>query len=56
MRNKMKERRSVEKLIGRMYRHHLQSTGRLPTESEKRVMERKARKAAEYTDNRKKRR
>ncbi len=55
MHRKTEERESVERLIGRMYRHHLQSTGRLPTEKEKRLMERKARQVAEYTDNKRKR-
>lgn len=44
-------RKTVEKVVGRMYRHHEKTTGSLPTFREIREMERKAKKAAEKAVN-----
>lgn len=52
----MKEREAVERVVARMYRHALRTTGRLPTGRERRTMESRARRAALETDNRRKRR
>ncbi|MBI5492008.1 MAG: hypothetical protein HY893_03650 [Deltaproteobacteria bacterium] len=49
----MSERKAVESVIGRMYRDHLIRTGRLPKSRELKEMEKKAKKAAEESDNRK---
>ncbi|HLC17494.1 MAG TPA: hypothetical protein VJM57_00575 [Thermodesulfobacteriota bacterium] len=52
----MSERKTVEKVVGRMYRHHLKATGRLPEAKTKRAMEEMVKKAAEVVENRKRRR
>lgn len=38
----MSEREAVERLISRMYKHHLKATGKLPSGREVREMEGKA--------------
>ncbi len=43
----MSERRVVERLVGRMYKHHERVSGRLPDGKTVRAMEEKARRAAE---------
>lgn len=43
----MSERRAVESLVGRMYRYYERVSGRLPDGKTVRVMEEKARRAAE---------
>jgi hypothetical protein len=43
----MSERRAVERLVGRMYRYYERVSGRLPDGKTVRVMEEKARRAAE---------
>lgn len=45
------ERKACESLKGRIYKQHLQSTGRLPTAKEHRAIEKKANRVAEVTIN-----
>ncbi len=47
----MSEREARENLLGRIYKQHLRSIGRLPNERETRGMEQKARRAAERVEN-----
>lgn len=51
----MKERKAVERIIKRIYDERLKRTGKLPQSGEIREIERKARTAAEQTDNRRNR-
>lgn len=51
----MNERKTVEKVVGRMYRHYESIVGRTPDQKTVRAMEEKACKAAEIADKRKKR-
>ncbi len=51
----MKERKAVERLIKRIHEERLKRTGKLPQPGETREIERKARTAAEQTDNRRSR-
>ncbi len=51
----MNERRTVEEMTKRLYRHHLKSTGNLPEGAEQRVMEAKVRKAAVTVEKKKRR-
>jgi len=43
------EREAVERLIARMYKHHLKASGRLPSGKEVKEMEGKAMRVAEKT-------
>ncbi|MBI5810365.1 MAG: hypothetical protein HZB21_04160 [Deltaproteobacteria bacterium] len=52
----MEERKAVERVIERMYRHHVKTSGAVPDAKTRREMERKAVKAAESADNKKARR
>lgn len=47
-------REAREKLLGRIYKEHLKSAGRLPSVKEKRVMEQKAAKTAERAEKKRK--
>jgi len=51
----VKERRAVERVVGRMYRHFEKSKGRLPDANTVRAMKERAEKTALLVDNRKKR-
>lgn len=51
----MKERKAVERLIRRIYEDRLKRAGKTPGADETRDLERKARAAAELTDNRRNR-
>ena len=46
----MSKRRVVQRVVGRMYRHHERVLGRLPDGKIIRVMEEKAKRAAETVD------
>ncbi|VAW37814.1 hypothetical protein MNBD_DELTA02-731 [hydrothermal vent metagenome] len=46
-------REAREKLLGRIYRQRLRSSGRLPSPEEKREMERRAAKTAERAERKK---
>ncbi len=48
----MEPRERVERLVGRMYEHHIKTTGTLPQERLKRMMEKKAQTVAQRADNR----
>lgn len=52
----MKERKSVERLIERIYKDRLVRTGKLPDSKEVRDIEKAAKKAALETDNKRARR
>ncbi len=47
-------RKVVERLRARLYKHRLETTGRLPTGKETRALEEKAVKIAEETDKKRK--
>lgn len=49
------ERKACEALKGRIYKQHLQTTGRLPTTKEHRAIEHKAQRIAENADRKKRR-
>ncbi len=51
----MDERKAVQRVIGRMYRHYEKVLGRTPDGKTARALEEKARKAAETADRRKRR-
>lgn len=51
----MEPRERVERLVGRMYQHHLKTTGGLPTGELKRSMEKKAQMVAHRAENKHKR-
>jgi hypothetical protein len=46
-------REAREKLVARMYKQQLKSTGKLPSGREKRVIERKAAQAAQRAERKK---
>lgn len=46
----MEKREAVERLVSRMYKHHLKNTGRLPSGTEVRGMENRAAVVAERAD------
>lgn len=48
----MEKREAVERLVGRMYKHHLKNTGRLPDGAEVRRMENHAATVAERAEKR----
>ncbi len=48
----MEPRERVERLVGRMYEHHLKTTGSLPQDRLKRTMEKKAQTIAQRVDHR----
>jgi len=47
---RLEPRKAVGNVVGRIYRHFEQTTGRLPNGEELKQMERKARQAAERAD------
>ncbi len=51
----MEPRERVERLVGRMYQHHLKTTGGLPTGELKRSMEKKAQMIAHRAESKHKR-
>ena len=51
----MDERKAVERVIGRMYRHYEKVVGRTPDQKTVRALEEKAQKAAETSYRREKR-
>ncbi len=46
----VRERKAVQKIVGRMYRQHERDSGRLPDGKAIRAMEEKAKRAAESVD------